>query len=417
MNFIVIVLVLLFGFTLKYRFKALKDKDFRLVDFLWMYHLILATGFYFYILTFGGDSYSYWYFTQHYTYEQTLLSFQKTGSSTFLLRLINYYPANLLDLSFFTGTMIYATLGYWGFLYLVLSIKELFPLYRQLHRIKIVNISIFPIMLFLPNLHFWSSGVGKDSVVFFAVCMFIYGVLQPFKRWYLILIAAIISYGIRPHMTLFLFSGFGAAYILLSKIPMYQKVMIIMIAGVAFFPLLGKVLEFAKIEEASIEAFSDFSQNKAGALSRTAGSAVNLAALPYPLQVLTFLFRPLFFDANNIFALFSSIENVIWITLTVNFIRNKPMMVFRKSNFAILGAFLYWLIGALAFAPVMGNLGIIIRERNMMLPAFLLFSIAGLAQTKQFRKFTFYYRKEEVKYKQYLREKVMKAKELTAHTD
>ena len=77
--------------------------------------------------------------------------------------------------------------------------------------------------------------------------------------------------------------------------------------------------------------------------------------------------------------------------LTYIFLKNKPIKTFRDGSIIVLGSFLYWLIGALAFAPMLGNLGIIIRERNMFLPAFIIFAVTGLAKTPKFKKFEWYY--------------------------
>ena len=200
-------------------------------------------------------------------------------------------------------------------------------------------------------------------------------------------IGVLIAYTIRPHILLFLMAGFSAAYVLKSKLFVFQKVIVVGIAFVIFLPLLGSVLEFAKIDEASLDAYSQFGESKAGALSRGAGSGVDISGLPYPLQVLTFLYRPLFFDAHNVLALLASVENVVWLVLSLNFLNNRPMRVFKNSHLVILATFLYWIIGALAFAPVLGNLGIIIRERNMFLPGFIIFAIAGLYNTPKFRKY------------------------------
>lgn len=348
--------------------------------------MIMSFIFYIYLRLNGGDSFLYWNGVKNVDFSFFTNSYINNPRPTSTMWLINYIPSNLLNLDFFTGCILYGVFGYWGMLYILLTLKNFFPLLHDLKKIKILNFSIFPTLFFMPNFHFWSSGVGKDTLSFFVICLCIYALLDIRKRIYYVLIPALLLYFIRPHILLFLFSGLAGAYLLKSKLLLFQKVFLVAIGFALFLPLLNSVLEFANIDAANVEAFDEFSSNKARALSK-AGSGVDLGALPYPLQVLTFLYRPLFFDAHNVLALLASVENLIWIILSVNFFRNQPIKVFKQSNYFILGGFLFWIIGALAFAPSMSNLGIIIRERNMFLPGFIIFTVAGLYNTPKFRKY------------------------------
>ncbi|MXV39152.1 hypothetical protein GO491_10765 [Flavobacteriaceae bacterium Ap0902] len=392
MDYIIVILLLTFGYFLKDRYKTLNTKDFVLLDQLYVYHMIMSFVFYLYIRTNGGDAQGYWKIAKEIYFEElwTKILLGNTSASDYVY-LICYLPSNILNLDFFTGTMLFGLLGYWGILLMIVTLKELFPLIQYVKHIKFLGVSIFPTILFLPNFHFWSGGVGKDTLLFFCACAFFYAINNLKKRWWMLLFIIAIAYPIRPHILLFLLAGFATSFILKSKMYLVQKILITIVAFILFLPLLNNVLEFAKIDDASVESFSQFSESKSGALSRSAGSSVDIGNLPYPLQVFTFLYRPLFFDAPNALGLLASIENVAWILLTAIFLRNKPIRVFKSSHFIILSSFLYWLIGALAFAPILGNLGIIIRERNMFLPGFIIFAVAGLYNTTKFKKFEFYY--------------------------
>lgn len=397
MDYIIVPIALLFGFSLKSLFKKFNAKDHILLDQLFFYHMIMSFVFYIYIRTIGGDAWGYWRLAGLSNFEDlwSLIIMGKANANHYMF-LINYVPANLLNLDFFSGCMLYGTLGYSGLVFLLASLKELFPLLHDLKKIKILNFSIFPTLLFLPNFHFWSAGVGKDTLLFFCVCAFFYALLNLRKRWFIMLIVILLSYPLRPHILLFLLTGFGVAYILRSKLFLFQKILIMGGALIVFMPLLSNVLEFAKIDELSVEAFTEFGESKAGVLSRSAGSSIDISALPYPLQVLTFLYRPLFFDAHNVLSLLASVENVIWLVLSWNFFTNQPLKLFKSSHILIMAAFLFWIIGALAFAPVLGNLGIIIRERNMFLPGFIIFAVAGLYNTPKFRKYEWWLKQQKL---------------------
>src|SRR5690606_24127356 len=77
---------------------------------------------------------------------------------------------------------------------------------------------LFPLIFFLPNLHFWSSGVGKDTTLFLCIAMFSYGIMKPFTRIPLLVISMLLAMAIRPHIVLFLMVGFGLAYVLGGKV-------------------------------------------------------------------------------------------------------------------------------------------------------------------------------------------------------
>ena len=143
-------------------------------------------------------------------------------------------------------------------------------------------------------------------------------------------------------------------------------------------------MQYAKIEEASIDSFSEFSSQKAGLLSRTTtGSRIDISSYPLPLKLFTFLYRPLFFDINGLPALFASIENLFLLILSIRVLKNNPIETFKKAPMPIKGMLLYLFIGTLAFSQTLGNLGIIIRMRNMFLPGLLIFFLWSFSYARE----------------------------------
>jgi len=86
------------------------------------------------------------------------------------------------------------------------------------------------------------------------------------------------------------------------------------------------------------------------------------------------LFRPLFFDVNGIPALVSSFENLILLMLSyIVVFKNNFRLTFKNAPFVIKGMIFFLIVGTLAFSQSLGNLGIMIRMRNMFLPGLLIF--------------------------------------------
>jgi hypothetical protein len=366
----VCILCLIFGNSIRDRFSIFNSYDKNLLKQLFWYHIMISVVFYFYIITFGGDAELYWIESKLLSFNYVWESVLTVGRPTQIIMLLYYFPSNVLGLSFFTGNILSGLLGYLGFTYFLAILKTLIPDYHYLRTIKVLNISIFPLLLFLPNLHFWSAGVGKDSILFFAIVLFAYSFLNIKKRLLGLVFSLLLSFFLRPHITLFLLVGFGIGFVFSKKMPVYKRVFFTALFTLAFSFIFSSVLSFVSIEEFTTENVQQFSTNKAAALSSSGGSIVDISGYPYPLKVLTFLYRPFFFDINNPLALVASFENLLLVILTIKFLRRKPIKTIRQGSFIIKGSLIFFLLGAFSFSLILGNLGIMLRQKNMFMLLF-----------------------------------------------
>lgn len=369
---IIVILGLVFVASFKNELGALELQQLRK---LWFYHLIFGVYYCFFV---QGDAIGYWRVAQEMSIED-FDKFLAGEKGTYFLFALNYYPARIFGLSYFSGTMLYTFLGFIGLAYFFVLAYQNVP-----YNSKFKNYSLFPLIFFMPNLHFWSCGVGKDTLLFLCIGMFAYGILKIAKRLPLLLLALGLSYFIRPHITLFLLISFGLAYITSSKVSKGQRIVFsIVLVGIGI-AILPSVMEFAKIEETTIDSFEAFSDKKADLLSRsTTGSRIDISSYPFPLKVFTFLFRPLFFDINGIPAAIASVENLLLLLLSFSIFRSKPVQTFKAAPFVIKGLVIFLIIGTLVFSQSLGNLGIMIRMRNMFLPGLLIFILWSYSYQKQ----------------------------------
>jgi hypothetical protein len=366
MNFFITILVFVLGYLFIQSFAAkLSEENLNTLKKLFLFHIVFGAYFCFFV---QGDAVGYWKQAKFMTYTDFIYSLTQDQGTYFILAL-NYYPSNILDLSYFTGTMIYSLIGFIGLTYFYIIAVELIP-----NNPKFKGYYLFPLLFFLPNLHFWSCAVGKDTLLFFCIAIFTYGLMQPFKRMPMIIFGLLLAYFIRPHMTLFMLLGFGMAYFSGQNISVLRRILFFaLMIGIAI-AILPMVMQFARIEEASLESFDKFSETKAALLSKaSAGSAVDISSYPFPLKVFTFLYRPLFFDINGIPSVLASFENLLLLVLSYTVLRNKPVQTFKNAPFVIQGMIYFLIIGTLAFSQSLGNVGIMIRMRNMFLPGLLIF--------------------------------------------
>lgn len=378
----VVILVLLVAFNFKSKFRLFNSYDKKVLNWLFFYHYLIALFFYFFISIQGGDATNYWFVTYGFQYFnfQDVLEIVERGSPTGYLLLINYIPAKLLGLSFFTGTIIYATLGYFGFVYFYAFIKENIPNIYDLRAKKIFFLPIFPFLLFLPNLHFWTTGVGKDSLLFFCVALFIYSVQKVKRRFIGLAIAIILSIFVRPHITMFLVIAFGIGYALDGRLGIFQKIGVFSVFLIVLIFMFDYVMTFIQLDNIDIETIEEYSSTSVSNLStEKTGSAVDTSSYPYPLKVFTFLYRPLFFDAPNIMGIIASFENLLLLLLSFKIFFSGFIKGFKNATGNMKSLFIFFLFGALSFSLIVGNLGIMLRQKTPFIMVLLIYGFYVLA--------------------------------------
>jgi len=366
------VIVFLVGFNLKNWFRGFSSFEKNVLNKLFFFHMIIGVAFHFYALKFGADATSYWDIPKEISLAE-VINIIKNGSASGILYLINYFPSNTLNLSFFVGNMCYALVGFIGFIYIFKIIKSLFNNLNTLREIRILGIPIYPWIWFLPNFHFWSSGIGKDTLLFTSIVLFIYAFQNLRKRWFVLLVSILLSFVIRPHILLFLIVSFAIGYILDGKLKGYQKAILFIILIIGFASIFKYVLSFIQLETLDINSVEDYVSKKSSSLNQAdSGSGIDISGYPFPYKVFTFLYRPLFFDSPTALGILSSIENCILILFTLKVMFNKPFKGLRKSNYLIKSNLIYFLISSAAFALILGNLGIMLRQKNMIIPSLII---------------------------------------------
>jgi len=362
--YIPIIIVLGLGFINLFS-SQLTVRDTDMLKKLFFFHLMLGVYYCFFI---KGDAIGYWRVPKAYTFD-TFKEDLFNGEGTMFMYAFNFMFSNVLNMSYLSNTLLYSLFGFMGLTFFYMVVVKTIPYNKMIN-----GFVLFPLIFFLPNLHFWSAGVGKDTTLFLCIGMFTYAILKPVTRIPLIVISMLLAMAIRPHIVLFLMAGFGLAYIFGGKVSVFQRVLfsgVLIGVGLAILP---SVMEFAKIEEASSEGFDKFAEGKAAVLSRAgSGSRIDVSGMPFPLKVLTFWFRPFFFDVRNLNGLVASIENLIFVIIFIKAMRSRPLVAFRKAPFVIKGLVFFLIFGSFAFSQSLGNVGIMIRMRNMFLPGMLIY--------------------------------------------
>src|SRR5690606_21438454 len=346
MSIIYIVVIFLLGFRLVNM--ILPPRDYQTGYWLWLFHVLTSVYFCFFVF---GDNIGYWRVGAELQWDRAVsMLFEAKG--TYFMHGFNYFFSGLLGMNYLSNTLLYAILGFWGLLYFYSIANNLIPLNSRFGQFK-----LFPLLYFLPMLHFCSSSIGKYTLLFWSIGMFAYGLLNIPRRFLLIAFGFAFAYLVRPHVALLLVAAFGVAYLWDNRTAVWKRLALgaVMLAGAIV--MLPTVLEYVKLEEVSVESISDFSDRQAGNLSRShTGSSVDISSYPPPLKWFTFLFRPLFFDVNGIPALIASFENLFLLLIFLKVLGNKPFLAFRKAPFVIKGLTLFLILGTVLMAGALGNL-------------------------------------------------------------
>lgn len=368
--------ILFFLISLGFANQVLERKDImyrKALRWLIVFHFVMGIIFYFFTRNGGGDAWTYWMNAKEMTDEQ--FQYNITHElGTYFIEAINYIPVHYLGVSFFANTMFFAMLGSFGVSCFYTVILKLIPFNTIIYGYK-----AFPTLLFLPNMHFWSSGVGKDTLMYMCVGMFVYAMIHPFKRILWIVIAALLAYAIRPHVVLFMAFSFGIVYLFGKELSTSRKIFFTILFATISVMILPAVMSFVKIDNLTVETISARADNQSELLKVGSGSGVDISSYPIPLKMFTFIFRPLFFDAHNVTSLLASFENFILLIITIKALRFKPIATYKAAPNIIKAVLIFLLIGSLLFSITLGNLGLMIRMRNMFLPGLVMYLLWAIS--------------------------------------
>ena len=341
---------------------------------------------FFYHLFFFGVYYTYAYFAPSDSkmyYSRPSLStnwLDYFGTSTTFIDFMSWPFINILNFNYEMMMLLYSWFGFIGFLYAYLFFRDNIPL-----KIKVFkNIDFLTLVLLLPNMHFWTASLGKGSAIFMGLMLFAYAITKPKERWGTLVIGSLLVYFIRPHVFLFVAVGTVLGYMTgKEKISFGKKLLIyiVMIGGLLL--VQDQILGMAGLNNSTdlVEDFESFSEDRSGDLSQS-GSGVNMANYPLPFKLFTFWFRPLFIDAPGILGLIVSVENLIYLLLFLKIFKGSFFKFLKKSPISVKMSATVFLLSSFAMTFVMSNLGIIMRQKSMVM-YFLFFVIYYyLAQMK-----------------------------------
>jgi hypothetical protein len=344
-----------------------------LMNKLYLYHVLFWLIYYLYATFNPSDSHEYFARTLAHT-----SWFDAFGMDTVFIEFVAYPFVSVMNFSYESIMLLFSWFGYLGFVYFYIFFKE-----NIKSKIKLWGLDIITIILFLPNMHFWTASLGKGALIFLGIALFAYTMKMPQKRFIYLFLSSFIVFYIRPHIFLFLGVGAVMGYFTgKEKVPIYQKILVYVVFASAIALFSDQILKVAGLDEQNLlGSFDEFAETRAANLS-TAGSGVNINDYPLPLKLFTFWYRPLFFDAPGALGMFISLENVFYLILTIKIFDKDFIKYLKNSTSLVKMSLTIFFTSSIALSFVMSNLGIASRQKSMVM-YFLFFVIISFLDFKR----------------------------------
>lgn len=358
-------IVFVVGWFVVLRVRKYFASNLKIVSLLYIWHTILCMVYFWYIFYKGGDATGYFMRASLYGFDNEF------GFGTAGVTYLTTYLVQILGLSFLGCFLVFNIFGSIGLIAFDSTLKQ--ATQKSSRHLKLLA----TVIVFLPSVSFWSSALGKDSISFMAACLALWSALNFKKRIILFIVAVLAMLLVRPHIAAAMVAAYALAFIFDQRISIIQRLFIGSITIVSSAVVVPLAMQYAGLGDAQnaadIEAYIEQRQGH----NLEGGSSVDISSMSLPVQLFTYLFRPLPFEANSIFALAASVDNIILLFLFILgaiaiFKKSKPLV---ESNRAFL--WIYAVIVLFILATTTANLGIAMRQKWMFAPIliFLLISV------------------------------------------
>ncbi|RKS50581.1 hypothetical protein BC962_2352 [Gillisia mitskevichiae] len=331
------------------------------MNYLFFYHLFFWVVYYLYALFNRSDSALYYLRPQNEAKSWS----DFFGTSTTFIDFLSYPFINFFGFNYEMMMVFYAWLGYLGFVYAYLFFRENIPLKITVFK----KLDFLTLILFFPNMHFWTASLGKGAPIFLGLMLFAYAIRNPKSRIITIIFGSLLIYYIRPHVFMFVAVGTVLGYMSgKEKISFWKKAFIYISLIGGLILVQDTILGVAGLEgsEDLVEGFDEFSEDRSQSLSNS-GSGVDMSSYPLPVKLFTFWFRPLFFDAPGLLGLITSVENLMYLLLFIKILRKDFISFIRNSTVVVKMSLVVFFLSSFAMTFVMSNLGIIMRQKSMVM--------------------------------------------------
>ena len=318
-------------------------------------------------------------FSLYYDANISLQNIASYTGSNFISYIISPF-VRVLNVSFFNINLLFSLIGFFG----IFKLYKVTTEYAYENKVSILLLLIF---ILLPNLHFWTSTLSKDVLIFyFAISCLSYAFSKKINKsspWF-ILILFIIASMIRPYFGIillisYIFAGFVVKNDFKISVKLLVQTSLLIYVffklSVNFFPGLFRFDILGQYDGDILLFFDNYFKYR---LSTTnLGNSFDYTNTSYVSRFINYLFSPLHFTGNfklsQLFAVFNNaLLLIVFLYLSVNialnyaYIQNALSSIFVKTNNKIekLTLLIFLIVFTFVYSNTTANYGIIMRQKE-----------------------------------------------------
>lgn len=340
-------------------------------NIIYFYHTLFMFIRYFYSEYYidDGASYYLWATTDNIYYNLTI------KSHFYIVYFIRFLHLNF-SFNYIHVCLVFSIIGSLGILFLVAILQNVLNRnYTNLDRVIIL------LFILMPSLNFFTSSIGKDTIIISSASIFLYSILNLKKRLPLLILSLFFIFMIRPYVGFFIFLSVIIFYI----INFYRFSIFLNIFCLIFLVSLTIILPQTFLKEYEINYYNinfiiDYINNRQVQF-QSSDTYYNIENIPFILRPFNYIFRPLFFEINNIFGIIISIENTFLIFLFVYYLfRINYKNIFFKKELQFI--FIFTIVILVFLSNITGVMGVAIRQKWLVL-MFLFYLFISLSNNLQ----------------------------------
>lgn len=359
----VFLFVILLGFTfwfsqwLIHQYPGTKKKVFLAMIGM---HIFLSIVYFIYGSLTASDSFAYYDFVLNNFRGPSWMDYY--GVSSRFIEFVAYPFINFFGFSYGAMMILFSWFGLLGFFFFYVTFTE-----RIRYRHAFMGYDLLVLILLLPNLHFWSSSLGKGSIIFLGFGLFFYSLSKPAHRLVTLVIGSVIIYHVRPHIMFVVLIGSIIGFAFSTRGTSWAiRAFIILLAVITSIYVYNDVLAITGIDEDAVYQQSMNLSARSRDLLK-ANSGVDVSQYGFPMKLFTFWFRPLFVDATGLLGIIVSFENLFYIFMFFKILKWDFISFFRQSDHIVKTAFISFLGVSAALAQISANLGLAMRQKSQVM--------------------------------------------------
>ncbi len=338
---------------------------------LYCWHTMFCMVYAQYVLNYGGDAVDY--------YLKSLDPGIPFSLGTAAVIQLARFFSSFLGLSFLGVFLVFHMFGFVGLLAVDASLRT-----ATWNKSKTWR-RLATVIVLLPSVSFWSSAIGKDSLSFMAAGLALWAALDMRRRTLIMASAVFVMLFVRPHMAGIIVGSIGVSMLVQSRVSFAKRLLLVGVSLAGAVMMLPHALDYSglgmNINMDSITTYIEVRQSH----NLDGGGGIDISGMNLPMKMFTYLFRPLPFEAHNVFALMASLDNVILLGLILCGAwkihgRGRQLAIFDYRAFL----WIYSLVSLGVLSSTTANLGISVRQKWMFAPMLIYLSLSVLGK-KQIR--------------------------------